>query len=317
MGGRIWVESAGIPGQGSTFRFTIRATAAAPGTCAAPSGEPTRLADHRVLIVDDNATNRRLVTAQVRAWGMLPRDTASPQEALSWIRRGDPFDLVLLDMEMPDMDGMMLATEIRRLRDARALPMVMLSSLGRKEAGADGLQFAAYLMKPVRQSVLLDALMDALAGSGEPTSVRHAAAFSAFDAQLAQRHPLRLLLAEDNAMNQKVALRMLEKMGYRADIAGNGLEVLQALDRQPYDAVLMDVQMPEMDGLEAARRIRRLNRDGFGQPWIIAMTASAMQGDREMCLAAGMDDYVSKPIQIASLQAALERSAATALTPVN
>jgi CheY-like chemotaxis protein len=229
------------------------------------------------------------------------------------VRRGDAFDLALLDMEMPDLDGVMLAGEIRRHRDARTLPLVMLSSSGRRDKDAGELQFAAWLTKPVKQSALLDALMTACAGAARPALPAPAAA-ATFETGLAARLPLRLLLAEDNAMNQRVAQLMLARMGYRADVAANGLEVLQALERQPYDVILMDVQMPELDGLEATRRIRRLERVGFAQPWIIAMTANAMQGDREACLAAGMNDYVSKPIQGAGLQAALERSAAAAPT---
>jgi len=310
LGGRLWVESAGVPGRGSTFRFTINAGAADASACGPRQRDPCRLGGRRVLIVDDNATNRRILTAQVRAWGMLPQETHSPREALDWIRRGDAFDLALLDMEMPDMDGVMLASEIRRHRDARSLSLVMLSSLGRRADDAADLKFAAWLTKPVKQSALLDALMTACADTAGPSSPQPEAAAATFESGLAARLPLRLLLAEDNAMNQRVAQLMLGRMGYRADVAANGLEVLHALERQPYDVILMDVQMPELDGLEATRRIRSLQRAGIAQPWIIAMTANAMQGDREACLAAGMNDYVSKPIQGAGLQAALERSAA-------
>jgi CheY-like chemotaxis protein/HPt (histidine-containing phosphotransfer) domain-containing protein len=200
-----------------------------------------------------------------------------------------------------------LAIEIRRYRDARTLPLIMLSSLGRKEAGADRAQFAAHLTKPIKQSMLFDTLVNVFAGERCPACRPEPAAGPQFDAQLAERLPLRLLLAEDNAVNQKLALQMLRKMGYRADVAGDGLEVLEALERQPYDIVLMDVQMPELDGLEAARRIRALDPASFTPPRIIAMTANAMQGDREACLAAGMDDYISKPIKVTELQATLER----------
>jgi CheY-like chemotaxis protein/HPt (histidine-containing phosphotransfer) domain-containing protein len=183
----------------------------------------------------------------------------------------------------------------------------MITSLGRKEPGLDAAHFAAYLAKPIKQSMLFDALVEVFADQPAPARARGPIDGPTFDAQLAERLPLRLLVAEDNAVNQKLALQMLRKMGYRADMAGNGLEVLQALERQPYDVVLMDVQMPEMDGLEATRHIRQLDPAGFNQPRIIAMTANAMQGDREACLAAGMDDYISKPIKVPELQAALER----------
>jgi PAS domain S-box-containing protein len=318
MGGRMWAESAGVPGQGSSFHFTILAEAApelagAPAAARrAPAGAQPQLEDLRVLIVDDNDTNRRILTLQTEKWGMRPRDTGSPREALAWIARGDPFDVAVLDMHMPEMDGVALAGAIRQQPVAAELPLVLFTSLGRRETDTGGLIFAAHLSKPIKPSQLFDALSGVFAG-------RHGAAAGAVagrtaaepairpDAQLAQRHPLRLLLAEDNPVNQKLALRLLGQMGYRADVAGNGLEVLDALARQPYDVVLMDVQMPEMDGLEASRQINQ--RWPRGQrPRIIAMTANAMAGDREMCLAAGMDDYLTKPIRVPQLIAALENS---------
>ncbi len=307
MGGTMWVESAGIPGQGSTFHFTVQAAAAPTQARVYLHTNQPQLRDRRVLIVDDNDTNRRVLIGQARVWNMIPRETASPREALDWIRRGDPFDLALLDMQMPEMDGVMLAQEIRRYRDAHALPLIMLSSMGRREVGAAEAQFAAYLTKPVKQSLLYDALVEVFTGQPDTAPRPEPATTSQFDTQLGERLPLRLLVAEDNAVNQKLALQMLRKMGYRADVAGNGLEVLDALARQPYDVVLMDVQMPELDGLETTRRIRASNAASDHLPRIIAMTANAMQGDREACLDAGMDDYISKPIQVRELQAALER----------
>ncbi len=307
MGGPMWVASAGLPGEGSTFYFTLQAQAAPTQARVQHLADQPQLRDRRVLIVDDNATNRRILMGQTRAWNMIPRETSSPREALEWVQRGDPFDVALLDMQMPEMDGVMLAQQIRRQRGARVLPLIMLSSLGRKEVGTDEAHFAAYLTKPVKQSMLYDALVEVFVGQPGATLHHEPAATMQFDAQLGERLPLRLLVAEDNAVNQKLALQMLRKMGYRADVAGNGLEVLDALARQPYDVVLMDVQMPELDGLETTRRIRATHQAGFAQPRIIAMTANAMQGDRELCLAAGMDDYVGKPIQVKELQAALER----------
>jgi CheY-like chemotaxis protein len=207
---------------------------------------------------------------------------------------------------MPEMDGMTLATEIRQHRDPRALPLVMLTSLGRKEAGSETVSFAAYLTKPIKQSQLYDTLAKVFT---DQSLVREReVSFGVHKVtQLADQHPLHILLAEDHPVNQKLALQILKKMGYRADLAANGIEVLQALERQPYDVILMDVQMPEMDGLEATRRICQLLPREH-RPRIIAMTANAMQGDREECLAAGMDDYLSKPVQIRELQTALERS---------
>jgi CheY-like chemotaxis protein len=197
----------------------------------------------------------------------------------------------------------MLAKCIREA--GHALPLVLFSSLGRKEAGDS--VFAATLAKPLHQSQLFDTLASLLAGDGAP---RPAAAQTKprIDAQMAERHPLRILLAEDNVVNQKLALRLLQQMGYRADLASNGIEAIECIARQPYDVVLMDVQMPEMDGLEASRRITAKWKPGE-RPRIVAMTANAMQGDREECLAAGMDDYVTKPIRVDALVEALAQAA--------
>jgi len=302
MGGTMWVESQA--GQGSTFQFTLQAGAAPNPTRVYVRSQP-QLSGRRVLIVDDNASNRHILVQQAKAWGMLPRDTEFPKEALEWIKRGDLFDLALLDMQMPEMDGLTLANEIRRYRDARTLPLMMLTSLGRREAGAEVAQFAAYLTKPIKLSHLFDSVMSIFSKSTAPTAPV-ADAPRQLDASLSARLPLRLLLVEDHPVNQKLALQVLRKMGYQADLAGNGVEAVQAVERQPYDLVLMDVQMPEMDGLEATRCI--CQRWAAGErPRIIAMTANAMQGDREECLAAGMDDYISKPIKIKELQSVLER----------
>ncbi len=304
MDGTMWVESE--VNQGSTFHFTIQLEAAPAQVRVMLHSDQPQLRDRHVLIVDDNDTNRRILVAQTRGWNMLPRATAFPKEASEWIQRGDPFDIALLDMQMPDMDGLTLATEIRQYRDAESLPIVILSSLDRREAAASTIEFAAYLTKPIKQSVLYDTLLKIFSGQSPEIQARTSAEKLQFDTHLAQRLPLRILVAEDNVVNQKLAQQMLQKMGYRPDYVGNGVEVLEALERQPYDVVLMDVQMPDMDGLEATRRIRKQWAPGKG-PHIIAMTANAMQGDRDMCLAAGMDDYLSKPIQVKALQVALER----------
>ncbi len=309
MGGQMWVESK--EGVGTTFHFTIQAEAVPDVTYRYLHEVQPQLDGKRVLIVDDSSINRRILTLQVDSWGMLPTATASPIQALDWIRRGDPFDVAILDMQMPEMDGLMLAAEIRQVRDARALPLVMLTSLGGREAvqeaDLEGVEIAAFMTKPIKPSQLFEALLTVLAG--QPTKVRRQEATkeSRFDANMGQRFPLRILLAEDHATNQKLALMLLKRLGYRADVAANGLEVIEALERQVYDVVLMDVQMPEMDGLEATRHIRR-QWPGEQGPHIIAMTANAMEGDREACLAAGMNDYVSKPIRVEALVEALSRS---------
>jgi GAF domain-containing protein/CheY-like chemotaxis protein len=297
MGGEMWAESTGIPGEGSAFHFTIQTE-----TVELP--EPARRDLHgiqpslngkRVLIVDDNDTNRRILTLQLHNWGMLTRDCESPTEALKWIKQGDPFDLAILDMHMPEMDGVALAKKIRKLRNAVMLPLVLFTSLGRREVNADSDLFAAYLGKPIKPSQLFDTLAGLF--TDQPAEEKKSApAKLQMDPEMAKNHPLRILLAEDILVNQKLALRLLQQMGYRADVASNGIEAVQSVERQTYDVILMDVQMPEMDGLEASRRIcARWPRPQ--RPAIIAMTANAMQGDREMCLAAGMDDYVSKPIR--------------------
>jgi CheY-like chemotaxis protein len=216
---------------------------------------------------------------------------------------GEPFDLAILDMHMPEMDGLELARRIHARRPA--LPLVLASSLGRREAGDTEGLFSAHLAKPVRQSQLFDTLVNLLAHN---TAARAPSARSAatpkIDSEMAARHPLRILLAEDNVVNQKLALRILQQMGYRADLAANGVEAVESVGRQTYDVVLMDVQMPEMDGLEASRQITSKWPAGE-RPRIVAMTANAMAGDREMCLAAGMDDYITKPIRVEQLVEAL------------
>ena len=308
MGGRMWVESQ--PGQGSTFQFTIQAVEAKlpERTRPALTESQPELDGKHMLIVDDNPTNRRILALQTQAWGMTHSQTGSPAEALEWIRQGKSFDAAILDMNMPDMDGLALAAAIRENRPSGDLPLVLFTSLGRRESGMDGLQFAAQLSKPIKPSQLFDALIAIFAGQAQAPSPAEAAK-QRMDPEMAHRHPLRILLAEDNVVNQKLALRLLLGMGYRADVAANGLEAIDSIARQPYDVVLMDVQMPEMDGLEASRQINR--RWGKAErPRIVAMTANAMQGDRELCLAAGMDDYLTKPIRVNDLVAALYRTRA-------
>jgi GAF domain-containing protein/DNA-binding response OmpR family regulator len=303
MGGRMWAASDGI-GKGATFHFTIRAPLAElpPQSRRDFIGTQPELQGRRVLVVDDNATNRRVLDLQMGKWGMVPHATESPAQALRWIEGGESFDLAILDMHMPELDGLQLAQRIHASRPN--LPLVLFSSLGRREAGDTEGLFSAYLAKPVHQSQLFDTLVGLLAHALAPKEIK--AAKPKTDPEMAARHPLRILLAEDNVVNQKLALRILTQMGYRADLASNGVEAVESLVRQTYDVVLMDVQMPEMDGLEASRRINA-QWPATKRPRIVAMTANAMQGDREMCLAAGMDDYITKPIRVDQLVEALMR----------
>jgi PAS domain S-box-containing protein len=306
MGGSIWVESQ--VGIGSTFHFIIQAESSQLDVRKRYRGEQPKLAGRRLLVVDDNPTNRRIIMLQTKDWGMITQETASPNEALTWLRQGDPFDLAILDLRMPEMDGLTLGQEIRKLRDHKSLPLVMLSSVGEREVLVEQVDWAAHLTKPIKQSQLFDTLANIFGQIEELPATRTTTKPTKVDPQMALRYPLEILLVEDNTFNQKLASHLLGQMGYRTDLAANGLEAIQSVERQHYDVILMDIQMPEMDGLEATRQIcARWPRDQ--RPQIIAMTANAMQGDREMCLEAGMDDYISKPIRIADLSAALERAA--------
>jgi CheY-like chemotaxis protein/nitrogen-specific signal transduction histidine kinase/HPt (histidine-containing phosphotransfer) domain-containing protein len=300
MGGTISVESE--QEKGSIFRISLPVTAAeVPAKIALDDGL-RHLAGKRILIVDDNATNREIVTRHARSWGMEPVAVELPAAALELIVQGERFDVAVLDMMMPEMDGLALAGEIRQHRDESELPLLLLTSLGRLPQLQSGGVFSAQLAKPLKASQLYNTLLQLLtagrAGEEEVEAVT--------DGKRA-RSALRILLAEDNTMNQKVALRLLEQLGYRADVASNGREAIEALERQPYDVVLMDVQMPELDGLDATREICERWPEQ-ARPHIVAMTANALPEDREACFAAGMNDYVAKPIRAEELVAALKRA---------
>jgi CheY-like chemotaxis protein len=291
-----------VAGEGSTFRLRFRAAPAADGSVAVPpSREPGILAGRRVLIVDDNATNRRILVAQTKRWEMVPLPAADGPEALAIVDGDASIDVALLDLNMPDLDGLALAERLRIAHPKPPIPVIILSSIGSHDL--HDAPVVGTLTKPVKPSALHDALADALGAGTTDAKPSRAASARPGDAQ-----PLRILLAEDNAVNRKLALKLLEQLGYAPDVAANGLEAVEAVEATPYDVVLMDVQMPELDGLEATRRIRS-SRLPHPQPRIVAMTANAMAGDREACLAAGMDDYVSKPIRPPELAAALSKVA--------
>ena len=303
MGGRIRVES--TEGKGSTFHFNVVVDSISSRLRLFPHGTKTPLADKRLLIVDDNTNSRRILTTLAGSWGLITRAAVSGAEALRWLAAGEAFDLAIVDMQMPEMDGVTFASELRRYRTPAQTPVVLLSSLGPRELLQHKNLFAGCINKPAKPVQLFEILSSLLTCVEEPASVLNGTPAASVPAQ-----PERVLLAEDNRVNQKVALLILGKLGYRADVAANGHEVVDALSRQRYDVVLMDVQMPEMDGLEATETVVKRWPNPNDRPWIIAVTANAMRGDRERCMAAGMDDYLTKPIRGDALAAAFERAKA-------
>lgn len=303
MGGKMWVESQ--VNCGSTFHFTIVAASELYPSNNEPKLPAPPLAGKRVLIVDDNATNRQILTMQSEFWGMLTHAVESGTEALNLLAQGEPFDLAVLDMQMPKMDGLALGAKIQALPKYHTLPLIMLTSIGKPETSNSTpiVDFCAFLTKPIKQSHLYN-IFSQILGKQFVRSKPLGNNTMQINSHFSQAYPLKILLAEDNIVNQKVALLLLEQMGYKADVALNGIQVLEAVHRQAYDVILMDMQMPEMDGLTATRCICQ-KWEKAARPRIIAMTANAMESDREACFAAGMDDYISKPIRIEVLVQAL------------
>ena len=303
MGGTMWIESSGVPGEGSTFHFTIVAELCVEKQTAE---EFSALKGKKILIVDDNLTNLNILERQTKSMNMIPTGVTSGFEALELLKQGDQFDLAILDYHMPGMDGLTLSEKIRMLNLKQNLPLILLSSFGYREKKVGFSEFAATLTKPVKLSHLQNALITVLKGNGKKTK-KETELPSKFGVEIGSQYPLKILLAEDNKVNQKVALRYLEKIGYKAGIAFNGIEVLEMMKQQDYDVILMDVQMPEMDGEQCTTEIRNLG-SSIRQPRIIAVTANALSSDRDRYLANGMDDYVVKPFKIEELVRALIES---------
>ena len=292
LGGDIRVESE--EGKGSNFIFTIKVAKSEGANIRLIVPDTTSLKGKKVMIVDDNSTNLQILEYQCKKWGMICHAFSQPTQAINILKKGNEWDLAILDMQMPGMDGVQMAREIQKLPSDKKLPLIMLTSIGIPLEKEDKALFFACLNKPARQKTLLGYINSIFADLSEGDNKLRIA-------QNNKEHKpiegLRILIAEDNAINQKVAIRILKKLGYDADIAGNGVEAVQAVELIQYDLVFMDMQMPEMDGLEATREIVRI-LPSDRCPRIIAMTANAMKEDRERCIAAGMDDYLSKPIQI-------------------
>lgn len=316
MSGEIGVDS--VPGVGSVFWFTARLEKQL-STVQFAAPEKHHLNGLRVLIVDDNKTNRKILTHQTTAWRLIPHEAESGAHALAALRgaasRNEPFDLAILDMMMPEMDGFELARAIKADPVIASVPLAMLSSYGQRGHGlaARATGISAYLTKPVKQSQLYDCLVTMMS---ELPTAPDATTTTTLPPKLVTKHTLaevkpisehKILLAEDNVVNQKVALRQLLKLGYQASVANNGREAIAAMEQTAYDIVLMDCQMPLMDGYEATAEIRRIEACTLKHTPIVAMTANALEGDREHCLAAGMDDYLSKPVKIDALQTVLDR----------
>jgi CheY-like chemotaxis protein len=307
MGGKMWVES--IPETGSTFQFNIPLAAVEPQASQANT-LVSGLKGQQLLIVDDNATCRRILSRQAAQWGLQCAEVENTAEAVNWLNRGQKADVILLDGLTTEPLGSVLAD--LRQTGGNTVPIVVMTAIGSRVESTGG---TFSITKPVRPAQLRAALVQAVSGVRAPV-VRTSTPTAPVGTKLAERLPLRVLLVDDNAINQKVASRLLQQFGYVPEIAGSGLEAIRALEQKPFDLILMDVQMPEIDGLEATRRIRLRQQEPEPHPHfkapivIIAMTASAMQGDREKCLAAGMDDYVSKPVRVEALHAAIERCGA-------
>jgi len=307
MGGRIWIESE--LGVGSTCSFTVVGPPAPPPRPSYLVANQPLLAGSRVLVVEHNATNRRTRGLQLESWGMCPTLCPDANCALKLLTEGALFGWAILDMDMPEMDGLVLVSRIREIPSCTELRLVMLTSLGQREPSTPMEKSSVFVTKPVRASRLYNVLLKLVESSELGLDQREPASLPQADNE-DPLPSLRVLVAEDNRINQRVATLSLSRFGYRADVAANGLEALAAVEAIDYDLVFMDLQMPELDGLEATRRIRA--NPHLHQPYIAALTANATVQDHEVCSEAGMDDYLGKPFRLAELRRVLERCAAFA-----
>jgi len=309
MDGTMWVESE--MGRGSQFHFTARLGTSAKPVEVGTVAPPEILRGVKVLVIDDNRTNRRILEGMLKRWEMKSTSVDDGEKALAELsfalEAREPYRLILTDMHMPKMDGFTLIERIRQRPELSAAIIMMLTSAGHRgdAARCQELGIAAYLLKPIRQSELREAIARVLGARENMGAIPLITRYSLGDA-IEPTEVLRVLVAEDNAVNQRLATRLLEKRGHRVTVTANGREAVEAVAKQSFDLVLMDIQMPEMDGFEATAAIRQREKHNGAHIPIVALTAHAMKGDRERCLAAGMDDYLSKPIRSQELDDLLQ-----------
>lgn len=303
MHGKMWVESE--EGKGSTFYFSIKAKAVPTQPKIHIKGVLPQMSGKKILIVDDNYTSRRILRILTEGWGMQPSETGSYKEALNWIEGGQDFDIGLIDLHLSEIDGLLFTHKIREKSQGKNFPVIIITSIGAKENDEiiKKLNIVKFIYKPVKQSLLYESILSEFISGA--VQIRKSESYVSIDSQLGNKYPLRVLLAEDNTINQKVTTKIMERLGYRIDVVANGLEVLEEVKKIHYDIILMDLHMPEMDGLEATRKLIR--EYGKERPVIVALTAFAMESDKEICLNTGMDDYLSKPVRIEEIQNLLQK----------